>query len=159
MRSLIAALAIVALAIWLITHRDDAGPNEAPTGRAVTPVTMPRGPDSSVANQEALEPTTPEEIISDAGAIVDSIEANVTSDRDVQIPAIEIDPEQRIKIVEFLSNSGLAVSDSERIADAALDRSKECIKEAFGTNAATSTSIETCMFNVLAAYGLNGATD
>jgi hypothetical protein len=159
MRSVIAALAIVALlAIRMITHRDDAGPNTALTGRAVTPVTMPGGPALPVANQ-AFEPTIPDETISDAETIGGSIEANVSSDRAVQIPAIEFDSEQRIKIVEYLSKSGLAVADSERIADAALVRSKECIAEAFGTNAATSTSIETCMFNVLAAYGLNGATD
>ena len=158
MRYVVTALAIVALlAIWLITQYPDyAGPNEVLTAREVAPPTMPREPELPIANQEAFEATIPEKFSSATASVVYSIESNAPSNPTRKTPAIEFGPEQRVKIVEYLSRSGLAVADSERIADAALDRVKECIGEAFGGNDPTSTLIETCMFNVLAAYGLYG---
>jgi hypothetical protein len=157
MRSVVTALIIVTLlAIWLITqYPDDGGPNEVLTRHEVTPVTMPREPGLPIADQEVSQATVPDEVISDTESTTEPTELKASADTTVQTSVIELDPEQRGKIVAFLSKRGLAVVDSERIADSAMNATKECVGRAFGSNGATSTQIETCMFNVLAAYGLN----
>jgi len=157
MRFAVAALVIVALsAIWLITqYPDDGRPNEVLTGRDVMPVTMSLEPDRPIADQEAFEATIPGEVISDTQSIIVTVESEAFSEPVMRTSMIEFDPEQRVEIVNYLSKSGLAEIDAERIADPALNGTKECIGEAFGSDEATSTQIETCMFNVLAAHGLS----
>jgi hypothetical protein len=156
MRYVVIALIVVGLlAIWLIArYPDEAGPNEVLEVREATSVTMPPEPDEPVPNQ-ALRGTVSDELISDTESIAEPIESKASRDRAMHTPAIEFGPEQRGKIVDYLSKRGLAVVDSERIADLALNETKECLRQAFGSSSATSTSIETCIFNVLAAYGLN----
>ena len=157
MRYVVTALIVVALlTVWLITrYPDDERSNEVLDGRAVTSVTLPSEPNVSVADQEALPATIPDEVISDTEAVAEPLESTASRDRATPTFAIEFDPEQRGKIVDFLAKRGLAVVDSERIADLALNDTKECLRRGLGSNSATSTSIETCMFNVFAAYGLN----
>jgi hypothetical protein len=159
MRSVVTALAIgVLLAIWLIAqYPDDERSNEVLAGREVATGTKPPELDVPAADQEVLPATTPDEIISDVKSVTETVEFQAFGDPATRAPAIEFDPEQRGKIVDYLSGRGLAVVDSERIADSALAGTKECISQAFGSNGATSNSIETCIFNVLAAYGLNEA--
>jgi hypothetical protein len=149
MRYVVTALVVVALlAIWLIArYPDDAGPNETLEGREATP-------DEPAADQ-ALRGTVPDKLISATESITEPIESKASRDRAMLTSAIEFGPEQRGKIVDYLSKRGLAVVDSERIADLALNETKECLRQAFGGSSATSTSIETCIFNVLAAHGLN----
>jgi hypothetical protein len=157
MRYVVAALIVVALlSIWLITrYPDDAGSNEVLDGREVTSGTLRAEPNVSVVDQQALPVTIPDEVISNTDAVAAPIESTASRGRATQTFEIEFDPEQRGKIVDFLSKRGLAVVDSERIADLALNEAKECLRQTFSSNSATSTSIETCMFNVFAAYGLN----
>lgn len=157
MRSIVTALIMVTpLAIWLITqYPDDARPNEVLTGHDVTPVRMPPDPGLPIADQGVSQATIPDEAISDTESITGPIGSKTSPDPTLQTSVIELDPEQRGKIVAYLSKRGLAAVDSERIADSALNATKECIGQAFDRNGATSALIETCMFNVLAAYGLN----
>jgi hypothetical protein len=155
MRYLVTAVVIATLAaIFLISrYPGDAGPNEIPTGREVAPVKMPLETDLPIADQEDLQATTPDQVSAESTA--EPIASRAARDAAMQTSVIEFDPDQRDKIVTFLSKRGLAVVDSERIADSALNATKECIRQAFGSNDATGARIETCMFNVLAANGLN----
>jgi hypothetical protein len=152
MRSVVAALVVLALlAVWLTTqYPDDTGQTPAQTGRDVTPVTMPQQTDLLIEDQEAFQVTISGE------ASADTIETNDFRDSTMQTAVIEFSPQMRAGIVDYFSGSGLAVVDSERIADAVLDGLGECIELALGNGDAEFTSRlgETCIFNVFADYGL-----
>ena len=111
MRYVVTALIVVALLpVWLLTrYPDDERSHEVLDGRAVTSVTLPSEPAVSVADQEALPATIPDEAIADTESVAEPLESTASRDRATQTFAIEFAPEQRGKIVDFLAKRGLAV--------------------------------------------------
>jgi hypothetical protein len=107
-----------------------------------------------VGDQEELQATIPDKSITD---IVDS---DRVSEPTLQTAKIEFAPEMRDRIVDALSESGLAPTDGGRIADLALAGVGQCIELALGNldGEPATNQAETCMFNVLADYGLNAGS-
>lgn len=161
MRLAVTALVIfVLLAIWLTTrHPDNPQQHSGLAGRDVTSLTVPLETGRPIEHQDASQ-----EVLSDE-AVSDAMESNGFSDPTTRTAEIEFGPDMRAGIVDYLSKSGLAVIDSERVADSALDGARQCVELAFGNRGVNtvlgdgngepkSDLIEACMLNVFADYGL-----
>lgn len=124
------------------------------TRQPVIPDWMPQEASFPVGDQEEFQATISDESITD---IVDS---NPVSEPTLRTAKIEFAPEMRDRIVGALCESGLAPTDGGRIADSALVGVGECIELALGKrdDETASNQAETCMFNVLADYGLNASS-
>lgn len=150
--ALAASVAFALLPMWLITQDpDDTKPNDTLSGGEATPVTIPRPADVRIEPQEALRSAGPDEVIVE---YVESTGVDATANRGMEI---ELGSSMRAAIVDYLSDSGLAPADGERIADSALGGVRECVAQVLGNlqDVSASNRAETCMFNVLAAHGLN----
>ena len=156
MRTVVTSFVAIALiGIWLATrYSDDSGQVPGATSEAAMPDPMPQEASLPVGDQEEFKATIPDESVSD------TIDSNAVSEPTLQTGKIEFAPEMRDGIVNVLSESGLAPTDGGRIADAALADVGECIELALGNrdDEPTSSQSETCMFNVLADYGLNASS-
>jgi hypothetical protein len=156
MRTVVTAFVAIALiGIWLVTrYSDDSGQVPGVTDQAVMPDSIQQEVSLPVVDQQESQATIPDE------SVGDTIDSNAVSEPTLQTARIEFAPGMRDKIVDVLSESGLAPTDGGRIADSALAGVGECIELALGNPGGepTSNQAETCMFNVLADYGLSASS-
>lgn len=161
MRSVVVtALVFVSVsAIWLVTQqRKDPLEDPSFAGRYVPPPTTRPELDAPIEHEADLERNLPE----DAVGSLDSVEhANPA----MKVARVDFGADARAQIVDFFSNSGLAESDGEHIADSVLEKAEECVYLALGDSnvdsvlgsenrGLDSNQIEACMFNVFADHGL-----